>query len=126
MQHLYSPNPQIVLFLMIGFAQKLMNNKYPKAKNMRSIPSLNPIASFNMPITNEKRAPPAMAEQIFPVKLPFPSTHKTVKKTNNQSMRQRTEAPTNFLPLVLPTRLSALYRERYQASRLPLSVALQK
>ena len=55
---------------MIGFAQKLMNNKYPKAKNRRSIPSLNPIASFNMPITNEKRAPPAMAEHKMPVKLP--------------------------------------------------------
>jgi len=60
---------------MIGFAQKLMNNTYPKAKNMRSIPSLNPIASFKITITNENSTPPAMAEQRIPLKLPFPSSH---------------------------------------------------
>jgi len=62
-----------------GFAQKLINKRYPKAIKIRNIPSLNPMASFKIPITKEKRAPPAMAEHRIPVKLPFPTSHKIVK-----------------------------------------------
>src|SRR5690606_12099148 len=61
----------IVLFLMIGFAQKLILNIYPRATKTSNIPVFNEIISLTKPINNCTTAPPIIPVIKIPAKAPW-------------------------------------------------------